>query len=420
MWRLRRHFTTRRAVVLIIVVGVLVEVPLLLHFVNRPGTAGVPVAQSAAVPSSIGNLNPHPIAGKFKPDKIKISDCTDQTCFEQGFGNIAYYDGPKAAIALAARKYNEGADPSCHRVMHVIGAAALARFKGNIAETFAAGSSFCWSGYYHGVLERAFMDVKSYDAKTLGAKARTICASRAIHAESWLAYQCLHGLGHGLMITTAYDLPLALRVCNRLATPWDQTSCKGGVFMENILTSYGGLSPWVRANDPIFPCNRVAERDKYTCYQQVTTRMIRMFGTNWKKMAALCSRVESRWVSTCFGSFGQNASVLALRNPRKTAKTCAITAPYGGEATCIRYAAEDIAGTYSNGKQASALCDIASKGVRGGCYEAIGSLLRYIKTTPAARKSACGAITEVRTYIADCMHGMTKRASIPGLNRSAR
>src|SRR5262249_14210947 len=177
-------------------------VPLLLHFLDEPSTAGVPVAQSAAVPSGIGNLNPHPIAGKFKPDGTKLGDCTDQTCFEQAFGNIAYHDGPKAAIARAARKYDEGADPSCQRGTPGIGTGALARFRGNMAETFAAGSSFCWSGYYHGVLERAFMDVKSYDARTLGAKAGTICASRTIQSESWLAYQCLHGLGHGLMITT--------------------------------------------------------------------------------------------------------------------------------------------------------------------------------------------------------------------------
>jgi len=58
--------------------------------------------------------------------------------------------------------------------------------------------------------------------------------------------------------------------------------------------------------------------------------------------------------------------------------------------------------------------------VRGGCYEAIGSLLGYLKTATAARKSACEAITAVPGDVADCMHGMTKRTSIPGLNRSAR
>src|SRR5436189_5512792 len=207
----------------------------------------------------------------------------DQTCLEKAFGNIEFYRGPKAAVALVSKMYAGGADPSCHRIMHKIGAASLTRFHGILSRTFAAGSSFCWSGYYHGVLERAFQDVKSYDAKTLGAKARTICRSAEIQADSWLSYQCLHGLGHGLMITTGYQLPLALSVCRQLQSAWDQTSCKGGVFMENIITSYGGQSPWVRQNDAMFPCDKVAQQDKYTCYQQVTTRMIRIFGLNWPK-----------------------------------------------------------------------------------------------------------------------------------------
>jgi hypothetical protein len=410
-------------VFLIVGVGLVIEIPLLLFFLNQRTAGGVNGAgvQVGAVPASIGRLNPHPVAVKFKPNKITLSGCAsgDETCLEQAFGNIAYHQGPKAAIAQVAKVYAGGADPSCHRVMHIVGAASLTRFHGNIARTFAAGSSICWSGYYHGVLERAFMDLRVYNAKTLGAKARTVCASHTIRDESWLAYQCFHGLGHGLMITTAYNLPLALKVCNRLANGWDQTSCKGGVFMENILTSYGGVSPWVKASDPVYPCNWVAAKDKYTCYQQVTTRMIRVFGVNWERMARLCSRVESGWVSTCFGSFGQNASVLASRDPFKAAKTCAIAARYGGEVPCIQYAAEDIAGTYSNGKQASLLCNDSPARARGACYSAIGSLLRYLKPTIDARTTACTSIAPNPEYAADCLHGMKRETSIPGLNRSA-
>jgi hypothetical protein len=221
------------------------------------------------------------------------------------------------------------------------------------------------------------------------------------------------------MITTAYDLPLSLKVCDRLANGWDQTSCKGGVFMENILTSYGGVSPWVKAGDPVYPCDWVAERDKYTCYQQVTTRMIRVFGVNWDRMARLCSHVESRWVSTCFGSLGQNASVLASRNPLKTASTCAIARRYGGEESCVEYAAEDIAGTYSNGRRASVLCSASPLAVRAACYGAIGSLLRYLEPTPSRREVACKSIaTPLPRYVADCLRGLSRQASIPGLNRA--
>ncbi len=69
----------------------------------------------------------------------------------------------------------------------------------------------------------------------------------------FIAYQCVHGLGHGLMIYTGYDLPLALATCDKLATSWDQTSCTGGVFMENLQTSYGTTSQWLKDDNPLVP-----------------------------------------------------------------------------------------------------------------------------------------------------------------------
>ena len=425
MGKLRgRRLSSRHIVVLIVGLGLLVELPLAYHFFlsDRTGGASAIPQTTTTTTTQVGfsSLTSHPIAGNFKPDRTKLGDCSadDQACIQQAFGNLAYYQGPKAALALVEKKYPGGADPACHPVMHRIGAGALARFHGNIARTFAAGSSFCWSGYYHGVLERAFLSLKVFNAKTLGAKARTICRSAEIEADSWLSYQCLHGLGHGLMITTAYQLPFALSVCRQLQTDWDQTSCKGGVFMENFITSYGGDSPWVRPNDAMFPCDRVRQQDKYTCYQQVTTRMIRMFGLDWPRMARLCAHAERGWSATCFGSFGQNASVQNFRNPKKTAQTCAITRRYGGEAMCLEYAAEDIAGTYSSGTQAATLCNLTAGNVRPSCFQAIGRLLRYLRSTPERRVAECHAIAQAAADVAACIHGTRKQSSIPGLNRS--
>ena len=49
---------------------------------------------------------------------------------------------------------------NCHRIAHTIGAASLERFKGKVGPAFAAGTAACWSGYYHGVVERALVDVE--------------------------------------------------------------------------------------------------------------------------------------------------------------------------------------------------------------------------------------------------------------------
>jgi hypothetical protein len=148
----------------LLVIGLLVELPLAVWVITDRGHS----TKSEA--SSIGTAALHPLAGRFTPDATRLADCSTQTCFEQAFGNVAYQRGPKVALELVARKYAAGADPSCHRVVHMIGAASLARFEGDVARTFAAGSSLCWSGYYHGVLERAFLGVKAFDRRRWARK----------------------------------------------------------------------------------------------------------------------------------------------------------------------------------------------------------------------------------------------------------
>jgi hypothetical protein len=405
-------------VFLIIAVGILVEIPLIVYFLSRSEGQATPVITTPnSLPAGSSALPLHPVAGNFKPDDTKLASCTEQTCFEQAYGDIAYYQGPKAAFALIEKQYTGGADPSCHRVVHMVGAATLARNHGNVARTFAQGSSICWSGYYHGVLERAFAGIKSYNAASLAAKSRALCSDRQVRASSWLTYQCLHGLGHGLMITTGLQLPLSLDVCRRLDGAWDQTACKGGVFMENVITSYGGKSPYVRDDDPLYPCDWVREADKYTCYQQATTRIIRVVGTDWAKIAKTCSNAERRWVSTCFGSLGQTASSLGFRKPSNIIKTCDFARPYGGERECIRYAAMDIAGTYSGGTEASKLCTRTLANLRGSCYEAIGRMLRHLRNTTVARDAECRSIAARAAYVAQCIAGSTKQSAIPGLTR---
>jgi hypothetical protein len=416
----RRRLKGWRVVAIVVALAVLVEIPLVVYILTRDDEpSGAIQTSGTASPEAASKLPLHPMAVHFKPDDTTVADCTEQTCYEQAYGNIAYGQGPKAALTLVEKQYAGGADPSCHRIVHMIGSAALTRNKGNVARTFAEGSSTCWSGYYHGVLVRAFADVKSFKADALGAISRALCSDRQVRGSSWLSYQCLHGLGHGLMITTGYRLPLSLDVCRRLAGAWERTSCKGGVFMENFITSYGGQSPWVRDGDPLYPCNRVAERDKYTCYQQATTRIIRVVGLDWQKIAQACAEAEPNWIDTCFGSFGQNASVQTFRKPEQIVATCAVARPYDGERECIRYAAMDIAGTYEGGKEAVSLCDMSSVELRGSCYEAIGRILRYLRSTKAERRADCRALITDERHVDRCIAGTNRTKAIPGLTGKA-
>ena len=164
-------------------------------------------------------------AGKisFEPNDQKVEDCTDTTCYEQAFGNLAYDDGPKKALEeldkLSATNGTVAAD--CHPIAHKIGAGGLLYFKGDVGKAFADGSATCGSGYYHGLLQWKLAGVK---ANQVAAVARSACNDSEIKANGFNYYQCVHGLGHGLMLYTAYNLPQALHLCHQLQTDFDQTS----------------------------------------------------------------------------------------------------------------------------------------------------------------------------------------------------
>ena len=404
---------------LVVALGILIEIPLLGYVLTRnDGNATVLAPSESTSGGTLRGLTLHPVAGTFKPDDTTLTECADQRCYEQAYGNVAFRQGPKRAFALVVKQFPGGADPNCHRIAHAIGAAALARNDGNVSRTFAEGSSTCWSGYYHGVLERAFAAWSRYDARTLGAKARGSVPGPRVRKSSWLNYQCLHGLGHGLMITTGYQLPLVLEVCGQL----------GGRLGAHVLQGrrlHGEHPHVVRRrvavgprDDPLYPCNWVAEGDKYPCYQNATTRILRVVGLDWKKVAADVREGGAPSSSTtCFGSFGQNASVNSASASRRTiVATCAIARPYDGEEECIRYAAMDITGTYSNGRRRRSLCDASVAAVQASCYEAIGLMLRMSETPwPSAAQSA--ARSRQPPACRACIRGSTQVSSIPGLAR---
>ncbi len=331
----------------------------------------------------------------FKPDKTTIEGCEQHNtpgCFRQAFGNLAYTKGPQAALAQLDRDSRtiQGVQADCHQIAHEIGHAGLAHYENNAAVALAHGAMTCNSGYYHGVIERAFAGVPRARVTRI---AQGLCTGEAVTKEAFLLYQCVHGLGHGLMIYSGDDLPYSLRVCHRLRTEFDRVSCTGGVFMQNLMPGMG-TSRYLRKNDPIYPCNAVAERDKVYCYLMVTSRILTLNGT--------CRRSEKGWVATCFQSYGRDASGFTQYQPRRTIRLCLLAAKDAGE--CMYGAARDYGNNYAGGPQAARLCNLGPARYRGYCFEGVGTILGALHRYGEQRRAACAAVTP-RPYLTDCLRG---------------
>jgi cytochrome c551/c552 len=337
--------------------------------------------------------------GPFRPDDTRLEGCLDAPCRQQAFGNVAYREGPKAALDLFQEKLSDKlVEADCHRIAHTIGAASLVHFDGNVAKALAAGRATCWSGYYHGVVERSFVGTEKDE---LPSRARQICADPDIRRTGFLAYQCVHGLGHGLMIHTGYDLPHSLQVCNKLTTAWDHDSCEAGVFMENVSSSYGIKSKWLKDDDPIYPCTAVAEKYKLYCYLMLTSRALELNGYNWEKTVATCRRSEKNWVATCFQSLGRDASGNTRQNAPEILDICALAADMAVE--CIYGAARDVTSNDAGPRRTKVLCESAAKRYQARCFEGIGTILGGLHASREDRRRACRAVTT--RYFTDCARG---------------
>lgn len=368
----------------------LVAFPTIAYLVlSGPQSGGPALAQG-----SIGGVF-HPVAGSFVPDGTQLDGCDGRySCLEQAFGNVAFREGPKRALAIFDARISTERDieRDCHRIAHMIGSAAFARYDGNVARTFAEGSATCASGYYHGILERAFVGISK---KTqLANVARSLCVGNGIRRRGFLDYQCRHGLGHGFMIQTGYDLPTALSLCDGLGTGWDEVTCSSGVFMENVGTRFGFRSQWLEDDDPLYPCNDVQVRHRRSCYVRATTRVLLLNGNDFAKTVRTCELAGARWAPFCFRGYGRDAVVEArYKSAAKVLALCRLAG--GGQGDCLYGAAR----TFGDGagidgaRRAAAFCASAPEAGRSGCIAGLGIVLGLLHPTDASRRAACARLT---------------------------
>ncbi len=222
------------------------------------------------------------------------------------------------------------------------------------------------------------------------------------------------------MIYRGYDLPWSLDVCDSLATDWDQSSCTGGVFMENISSSYGIKSQWVRDDDGVYPCREMKERHKLYCYLMVTSRINELNGFDWAATAATCRTVEEDWIETCFESFGRDASGQTLEVGKKIAPLCDLAGDY--TSSCVYGAARDLSSYDPSGKKAAEFCRIVRAELKERCWNGVGTIVASIYATPAEQRRACAKAPAA--YRGACRFGAglyvaSARSRAPAPNSSA-
>jgi hypothetical protein len=393
--------------------ALIIALPLLLAVValTTPTTAPAPSAPTPSSPASgtppptpIGQFEELlPISTGFAPTATRVGDCapSDLLCLAQAYGNLAYTSGTAAAgDALRAAMAN---DPfvaaACHPIAHGIGIAAIARETDDAAVALRDGFPDCGNGFYHGVLLRAFAGFEDAAPETLGLIGRELCGQPAILADRNLMINCVHGTGHGYMISTAFDMERSIAACAAAGEIGSASisQCDNGVFMEVFDGSDGQPSAYLSATNPFAPCDRVSDPDKLQCYTYSTGQVMGQAGGANAEALRICGTAEPIGQAPCFANIG---SVIAANgsSPAETMAICA-TATGAGVSDCLNGAARQVVFYAVDGVRLGGDYCAVGGALAETCYASIGDLIAFqgigdpetlcATFTPASAVEAC-------------------------------
>lgn len=304
-----------------------------------------------------------------KPDSIE--------CQQKKYADLVDTNGVESAFLAAKADYETSSSvkANCHQITHAIGRQAAAKF-GTIEGAYDKGDNFCWSGYYHGVMEAIAKDLGK---DKINSDLTSVCANvSATRKYSFYHFNCVHGLGHGLMGVNEDELPKVLSLCDKFSDSWEKQSCYGGAFMENIMIAFqmGGQSKYLKDSEPLYPCTIVEHQYKEQCYLMQTSQALRVLNNDFAQVFALCA-TTGEFQDTCYQSLGRDASGNSNSNKDQTIASCMLGSDEAAQKNCFIGAVKDFISYFHGDTQATQLCDALAANLQPTCTQ---TKEEYMKT----------------------------------------
>lgn len=307
--------------------------------------------------------------------------------------------GTSDAVAELANGLRRGSIPPWgdHDLVHAIGMASLIRYGDDPAEALRqCGEEYAW-GCYHGVMMAQVTSGRGFDAAALVAA----CRADFPPSRQEVATTCEHGIGHALAAHHRSDLGALMRACDTLPER-ERYGCWDGGLMENTtLAKEGKLPGYIRPEDPLYPCNVLAERVLDVCYLGQGRVIYDLAGKSVAAAGELCARVPERYRRWCLQGIGREVDAQANADRGLIHERC-------GEA---RGPVRDdcVLGTLKLERdhplrpEVAPLCaEMTSDPSKRDCYRLLGVRLRIEVPSREERTAECRASTEP-AYVSVCL-----------------
>jgi hypothetical protein len=300
-----------------------------------------------------------------------------------------------------------------HQIAHALGRQAVADHGGDAAVIRQCRPAFA-SGCYHGVVEATLRDGGRIDMPRL----QRLCVETERATGPGPGYECVHGLGHGIVGAVDYDIQAALRTCDALSTSSLRTSCHSGAFMEAITTALGepafGGTPGhahgaehqhapagspkpqsdrrlsIDPSDPYSPCDRFSDPYASSCWLFQGFVILRHNAFDASRALHVCEAAPDGRAARCYQSIGHQLTGLFQRDDGWILEQCAQgrsdLAPQ-----CAAGAALALDAIDWSGNRAVRLCAAAPAEWKEACYRSASAALADL-APPSRRAQVCERI----------------------------
>jgi hypothetical protein len=344
-----------------------------------------------------------------------------------------------------------------HDYSHIVGINAW-RPGQDLADAYTQCTELYQSGCYHGVIQ-VYLTTNGATEESVPGLCDSIPAARD---DLFLRFQCVHGLGHGMVMLNKGHLPRALEGCDMLHSAWDRDSCYGGSFMEFILAGRGqshgehaahvaeelaaadsaagggggsaGHAPepaadehaghempadtfaMRRTGDLLYPCNVLGDKYQRSCYTMQAGIMVEWVGLDFALVAAGCDDAPERWIPTCYQGIGTYVSGVTVQDPQKSLDECN-KGQVNFQPWCYIGAVKNFIDVTAKPADGLEFCGmVAHEAGRVACFVAIGEQLSVLEPDSQKRSAFCDTVASAGQ--AGCRYGAGLTGDVPsGLPR---
>lgn len=317
--------------------------------------------------ASILTLGKVGFANNLKSEEIPPSTVSQQRYGElkEQYLLIVNTKGPDSAVNQL--KMESEKDPAtlyyCHDLMHDIGKAAIVNLK-DFSKAAAFQDATCVSGYIHGVLQEYFSTATDV-YKAMGA----VCDEHK--KENYYAWECYHGVGHGLMYYSENNLPESIERCTIYPELFARSACTNGVYMENFTADEKSHSTVYRKpQDPFYPCRVQKEEYKSGCYQSAPIYYLSLNNYDYKSALEWCKDAGEDFRRICYSGIGSQAVRRNVQNIKFVESICK-SGDNQQKSWCIAGMINYYIGHYGSIEIAEELCSKFDRKNQRTCTDAI-------------------------------------------------